>query len=142
MTDDTERLLRAGEYLHRRARELGWPDDGEGAFNYIVRKTYELALEDAQRAPKRASNDGFDLARIGDAIAMAVHLEFRQSGWTREAINHPLNDAQVAVRCGRNGIPVDKAPRTWRYAPNALVAAELQRAADRNTLEYCREETN
>jgi hypothetical protein len=43
-------LARRGAHLCDAARSLGWPDDGvEGAFEYITRRTREVALEDARR---------------------------------------------------------------------------------------------
>ena len=38
------RLYRAGHHLHQKATSWGWPDDGEGAFEYVQRITYEQAF--------------------------------------------------------------------------------------------------
>lgn len=43
----TERLIRAGAHLHGQAKSMGWPDDGEGAYEFIVRTAYEQGLRDA-----------------------------------------------------------------------------------------------
>ena len=58
-----------------------------------------------------------------------TEAEFRATGWTKEAINYPISGGALAVRCERNGIHPDQAPRTWRYAPNEIVRQELERAA-------------
>jgi len=43
-------LARRGAHLCDTARSIGWPDDdGEGAFEFVVRCTREVALEDARR---------------------------------------------------------------------------------------------
>lgn len=38
---------RVGAHLLRRAKEWGWLDDGEGAFEYVSRRSYEQGREDA-----------------------------------------------------------------------------------------------
>jgi hypothetical protein len=41
------RELRAGAHLFKTARSLGWPDDGgEGAQEFLLRRTREVAIED------------------------------------------------------------------------------------------------
>lgn len=47
--------------------------------------------------------------------------EFRDAGYTYDAINYPLSDAALARLCKFNGITPERAPRAWRYAPNAYV---------------------
>lgn len=42
------RLHRAGENLHKKAKDWGWLDDGEGAFEFIQRVSYEQGLADAR----------------------------------------------------------------------------------------------
>lgn len=42
------RELRAGHHLHKKAREQGWPDDREGAYEYVVRRAYEAGMEAAK----------------------------------------------------------------------------------------------
>jgi hypothetical protein len=39
---------RNGKHLLDTARRFGWPDDGEGAFNFISRSAYALGGEDAK----------------------------------------------------------------------------------------------
>lgn len=51
---EDERFLRAGRNLHDLAKRLGWPDDGEGAYEYVQRLTYELGREDATPSPQIA----------------------------------------------------------------------------------------
>ena len=53
--EDTERLLRAGRNLHELAKRMGWPDDGEGAYEYVQRLSYELGQSDAIAASRRAT---------------------------------------------------------------------------------------
>jgi hypothetical protein len=42
------RFSRAGEHLHRRAKELGWKDDGEGAYEFVTRVHYEGGLKEGK----------------------------------------------------------------------------------------------
>lgn len=55
--------------------------------------------------------------------------EFRATGWTKNAINFPISEAAVKVRCSYNGITIEQAPKTWWYAPNAWVQADLEKKA-------------
>jgi hypothetical protein len=43
----TDRETRTGDHLLQVAKSLGWPDDGEGALEFVMRRTREVALEDA-----------------------------------------------------------------------------------------------
>lgn len=45
----SSRELRAGAHLFRTARSLGWPDDGEGAQEFLLRRTREVAIEDCRK---------------------------------------------------------------------------------------------
>ena len=47
-----------------------------------------------------------------------TEAEFRQSGYTANAINFPLTAAAFAEKCRWNGVDPAIAPRAWRYAPN------------------------
>lgn len=38
-----------GRHLLKKANEWGWPDDGEGAFEYIQRISYKQGLEDGSQ---------------------------------------------------------------------------------------------
>ncbi len=39
-----------GAFVLWKARKAGWKDDGEGAYEFIVRKAYELGVSDSQPA--------------------------------------------------------------------------------------------
>lgn len=67
-----------------------------------------------------------DLPRV-DASAPSP-AEFRASGFTEAAINYPLSDRAFGWLCKFNGIATDRAPRSWRYAPNPTMQAWLDRA--------------
>jgi hypothetical protein len=41
------REYRNGKHLLEAARQMGWADDGEGAFNFITRSAYAQGAEDA-----------------------------------------------------------------------------------------------
>lgn len=41
------RTQRAGEHLFKKAREDGWLDDGEGAYEYMIRRAYEAGMRRA-----------------------------------------------------------------------------------------------
>ena len=47
-SQEDERHSSNGKHLLEMARQMGWPDDGEGAFNFITRKAYEQGKEDAK----------------------------------------------------------------------------------------------
>jgi hypothetical protein len=46
---EEDRYLRAGRHLFDTAKSLGWKDDGEGAYEFIQRISYEQGLDDAKR---------------------------------------------------------------------------------------------
>jgi hypothetical protein len=46
LTAVSERELRAGKHLFEIAKSLGWKDDGEGALEFMLRRTREVAIED------------------------------------------------------------------------------------------------
>ena len=48
-TDD-ERALRIGKHVLSVAKSMGWPDDGEGALEFLLRRTREVALEDCGKS--------------------------------------------------------------------------------------------
>jgi len=41
-----DREIRTGIHLLKTAKSLGWKDGGEGAFEFVVRRSREVALED------------------------------------------------------------------------------------------------
>ena len=45
------RERRAGGFLFKKAREDGWKDDGEGAYEYMVRRAYEAGMRKATPKP-------------------------------------------------------------------------------------------
>lgn len=44
--EEGSRARRLGEHLMEKATQLGWKDDGEGAYEFVVRKAYEQGAED------------------------------------------------------------------------------------------------
>lgn len=50
---EATRISRNGEHLFQTAKTLGWDDAGEGALEFVMRRTREVALEDA--APDAAA---------------------------------------------------------------------------------------
>jgi hypothetical protein len=47
--DAIDRFQQAGVHLFRTAKSLGWPDDGEGALEFMIRRSREVAFEDCGR---------------------------------------------------------------------------------------------
>lgn len=45
---ESSREMRAGVRLLETARDLGWPDEGEGAQEFIMRRAYEQGKEDTE----------------------------------------------------------------------------------------------
>jgi hypothetical protein len=70
-----------------------------------------------------------NLKPVRQAIENAIEAEFRQTGYTAAALNYPLSDAGFRSLCAYNGIQPEKAPRTWRYSPNAEVQCAREAAA-------------
>ncbi len=54
-------------------------------------------------------------------MSVPTEEEFRQTGYTANAINFPMSDAALYKLCEFNGISLEQAPKTWRYAPNEAV---------------------
>ncbi len=55
------------------------------------------------------------------SVIVPTEKQFRDAGYTADAVNYPLSEAAVARLCAFNGITPDLAPLAWRYAPNAIV---------------------
>jgi hypothetical protein len=47
--EQVDRERRTGAHLLATARSLGWKDDGEGAQEFMLRRTREVAFEDCGR---------------------------------------------------------------------------------------------
>jgi hypothetical protein len=60
-----DRLLRTGAMVHDKARRLGWLDDGEGAYEFLSRKTYDLGREDALSQPHETTIPGGEKKSVG-----------------------------------------------------------------------------
>lgn len=63
----------------------------------------------------------------------ASDKELRDAGFTSAARSFPMSDAALACLCAYNGIGPEKAPRAWRYAPNAAVRDCWERVAALNS---------
>lgn len=53
--------------------------------------------------------------------------EFRKVGYTSYAANFPLTWEQQLWLAAFNGVPVDKMPDAWRYAPNETVYKQYEK---------------
>jgi len=62
VTNDRE--TRTGAYLLQMAKSLGWPDDGEGALEFMLRRAREVAFEDCGVSRCSAGNVGVAKAAI------------------------------------------------------------------------------
>lgn len=58
---------------------------------------------------------------MNGADDMPTEDEFRQAGFTIDAINFPLSEIGQRWIAISNGIPVESMPRAWRFAPNAYM---------------------
>lgn len=47
----SDREMRTGAHLLQMAKSLGWPDDGEGALEFMLRRAREVAFEDCAAQP-------------------------------------------------------------------------------------------
>lgn len=57
--------------------------------------------------------------------------QFRAAGYTASARNYPLSAAAARWVAEFNGIPFDKIPPAWCYAPNPYMLTMIEEAADR-----------
>lgn len=56
--------------------------------------------------------------------------EFRDVGFTKHAVNHPLSDRAIAWVRKFNGVPEGyKEPRAWHYAPNQYMQTMVEQLA-------------
>lgn len=94
IAEDTDRLLRAGRNLHELAKRMGWPDDGEGAYEYVQRLSYELGQSDASAASRRASTE--KEARALDALDGMGFTYDGEIGWLPPATSAPASAGQAA----------------------------------------------
>lgn len=88
------REQRTGAYLLQTAKSLGWPDDGEGALEFMLRKAREVAFEDCgkpgpsdplTKTPSADHDDG----NLRDKLDIAISaLEFARDGYDRTDIKH------------------------------------------------------
>ncbi len=77
-----DRVLRYGAHLLATARSLGWKDDGEGALEFLMRRTREVAIEDCADEIERlraviirakdALLDGQSTQRVHDLLMGAL----------------------------------------------------------------------
>lgn len=85
-------LARRGAHLCGIARSLGWPDDGgEGAFEFVVRLTREVALEDARRGAavqwrpiEEAPKDELILVGPTKRMGTCAAMNHSRDGWVTE----------------------------------------------------------
>jgi hypothetical protein len=60
----------------------------------------------------------------------ATDGDFRTAGYTREARNYPLSEAGARWVAAFNGVPFDKLPSAWCYAPNPFMLAMIEEKAN------------
>lgn len=65
MTEGNEYYVRLGKHLHQKAVSLGWGNDGEGAYEFVSRKTYEIGYNDAHG---RDENDATKIEEIAHRL--------------------------------------------------------------------------
>lgn len=67
-------------------------------------------------------------------MSVPTEKEFRDAGYTADAINYPLSYEAFALLCKFNGTSPSVAPRAWRYAPNDYVRGQWELLARPRTL--------
>ena len=55
--------------------------------------------------------------------------ELRTAGFTSEARKYPLSERAVIWLAAFNGVPIEKMPAAWYYAPNSFMQNELEEYA-------------
>lgn len=63
-----------------------------------------------------------------ETMTTPTEKEFRDAGYTADAVNYPLTERAFQALCEYNGVTTAQAPRAWRYAPNAYVRDYWERA--------------
>lgn len=67
--------LRAGVHLMATARSMGWKDDGEGAFEFMMRRCREVAFEDCGRDPSK------DLRKVLEQMKKLYRIATYEGGY-------------------------------------------------------------
>jgi Fe-S oxidoreductase len=62
-----DREIRTGAHLLQMAKSLGWPDDGEGALEFMLRRAREVAFEDCAAL---SATPALDLETIETLLAL------------------------------------------------------------------------
>lgn len=109
---------RAGIHLFKEARAHGWKDDGEGAYEFIVRSAYEAGMRRATPAPAAAPTLGReDIAQAYEAGALAVHQAWLAAAEIDEGpprgdpeFSEAANDYAAALTAPDKGGPDEKPP--------------------------------
>lgn len=68
------------------------------------------------------------LGEIGKIAAESVGL--REAGFTDAALAFPRDEFALELLCAFNGVPVQLAPKGWRYFPNEGAKKAWGRVAD------------
>lgn len=71
MSEDDEYFIRIGKNLHQSAVSIGWKNDGEGAYEFVSRKTYEVGYNDAHG---RNSNDATKIEGIVNRLRCLMEV--------------------------------------------------------------------
>lgn len=58
------------------------------------------------------------MIELAGPMTAPTEKEFRDAGYTADAINYPLSISAFEALCAWNGAAPQNAPRAWRYAPN------------------------
>ncbi len=96
--------------------------------------TVEAPEKPAEKRPEMI--EGYKLGRVQPESFKPneLHTAFRMSGFTAEAIKYPLSERAYLWLCKFNGAKPGETPWTWRYAPNPLMQASLDRDAEKDGL--------
>lgn len=61
----------------------------------------------------------------------ATDADFRAAGFTAEARKYPMTEAGARWIAAFNGVPFEKIPAAWCYAPNPWMLAYVENLARR-----------
>jgi hypothetical protein len=53
--------------------------------------------------------------------------ELRAAGFTAAARNFPMSEKAVRLLSKQTGVPFEKMPAAWHYAPNTYVLEQMER---------------
>lgn len=97
-SDEHDRLQRAGQHLFDVARRMGWTDDGEGAFEFVQRLSYEHGKIDGSTIEAQGAVQASQREWI-DTLADYVADNWPDRKYALDEIEKRLRDVVLPLLC-------------------------------------------